>query len=410
MLDKHLKYKNKYLKYKNKYLNLLSQIGGKVKVLEIDANQKIINSSLAFIIYLKEDDWNVNTALQRHNDDTILDLSKAEISDFSKITRFLFWNTTLTTLLLEAVIPKIEFIDVDYLNKVLTKNKTLTHLDINDNNIRSNGAIEIEKILSNNTTLKIFKIGKNHIHHTRGAEAIARGLGINRTLETLVIRENNIGPEGATAIAEALGRNIKLSTLDIYNIKLNAEGAIAIAYALQINRTLTTLEMSLNNIGAKGAKAIAKALLRNNKLITLGIGDNNIGTKGAKAIAKALITIPKSSETISESSETIPESSETIPESSEKTQKASKKTQKPSKKTQKPSKKIWKPSKTILQRLLLYNNDISDIGIIAIINALKRNNTINYVNITNNNITDEKAFTTTESDLLKLNSNITIEW
>jgi hypothetical protein len=74
------------------------------------------------------------------------------------------------------------------------------------------------------------------------------------------------------------------------------------------------------------------------------------------------------------------------------------------------SKKIQKPSKTILQRLSLYNNDISDTGINAIIDALKKNSTINYVDITNNKITNKEALKSKEIDLLKLKPNIILEW
>ena len=72
------------------------------------------------------------------------------------------------------------------------------------------------------------------------------------------------------------------------------------------------------------------------------------------------------------------------------------------------SKKIQKPSKIILLSLSLYNNGISDIGIIAIINALEKNKTINYVDIAGNTINDKEAFIIALQKLLK--RNITLKW
>jgi len=72
--------------------------------------------------------------------------------------------------------------------------------------------------------------------------------------------------------------------------------------------------------------------------------------------------------------------------------------------------KIQKPSKIILQSLSLNENDISDTGINAIIDALKKNLTINYVDITKNKIKNKEALKSKEIDLLKLKPNIILEW
>eukprot|EP00457_Paulinella_chromatophora_P000913 gb/GEZN01000915.1/.p1 GENE.gb/GEZN01000915.1/~~gb/GEZN01000915.1/.p1 ORF type:complete len:977 (+),score=142.12 gb/GEZN01000915.1/:59-2989(+) len=123
-----------------------------------------------------------------------------------------------------------------------------------------------------------------------GAQAVAKGLEVNRTIRELLISNNNIGKVGAAAIGKALEENkeSKLEVLDINNDYLFAEGVKHIAAALKVNQTILHVNLDENHIGNEGAAALAAALEVNQTIRYLIISNNNIGYEGAAAIGKAL--------------------------------------------------------------------------------------------------------------------------
>ena len=61
------------------------------------------------------------------------------------------------------------------------------------------------------------------------------------TLTHLNLHDNQIGTQGAQVLAEALKVNRTLTQLDLWNNQIRAQGAQALSKALQVNRTLTQL-------------------------------------------------------------------------------------------------------------------------------------------------------------------------
>ena len=110
----------------------------------------------------------------------------------------------------------------------------------------------------------------------------------NSTLKWLEIDVNQIGSEGTTALADALKQNSTLRRLSIFMNQIEAEGATALSDALKQNSTLKELYISSNQIGDKGARALADALKKNSTLTVLNISSNQIGDWGMKALADTL--------------------------------------------------------------------------------------------------------------------------
>ena len=167
----------------------------------------------------------------------------------------------------------------------LTNNTTLQNLDISCNSIGSKGTWNIVRVISN--SLRYFNISSNKI----GVNGVIylSFLIKERLLTTLIIENNDIEHKGARRLSEALKVNTSLTELDISHNNIGDEGTIALAEALGEggNTTLTKLDISYNKIG-KGASHLAKALKENKTLMSLNIETNSSGDEEIKAIAEAL--------------------------------------------------------------------------------------------------------------------------
>ena len=172
---------------------------------------------------------------------------------------------------------------------VLEANTTLTHLNLERNNIRTPGAESLATALKTNTTLTNLYLTFNIIG-SAGAESLATALKTNKTLRNLSLYDNNIGPAGAESLATALKTNTTLTILDLSVNNIGPAGAESLATALKTNTTLTNLYLCCNHIGSAGAESLAKALKTNTTPTYLDLSINRIGPAGAESLAKALKT------------------------------------------------------------------------------------------------------------------------
>ena len=93
-------------------------------------------------------------------------------------------------------------------------------LNLNGNDIGSDGAVALAGALKCCTSLKILYLGCNNID-SDGAEALADALKWCTSLEQLDIYDNDIGSNGAVTLADALktmGTNLKVLNLNGNNI------------------------------------------------------------------------------------------------------------------------------------------------------------------------------------------------
>ncbi|CAF0792850.1 unnamed protein product [Adineta steineri] len=99
-----------------------------------------------------------------------------------------------------------------------------------------------------------------------------------QTITSLSISNNQIGSEGAQHLAKILEKNTTLISIYISNEKIGAEGTIYLAKALEKNTTLTTLFIEEDNVGTQGAYHLAQALRKNTTLTHLSLEENKIAT------------------------------------------------------------------------------------------------------------------------------------
>ena len=170
-------------------------------------------------------------------------------------------------------------------NVSYNKLKFIKNLDLQGNNIGSEGAVALADGLKSCNNLQTLNLNSNNIG-AEGAIALADGLKSCNNLKTLVLADSNIGDEGAVALADGLKSCSNLQTLNLSDNDISAEGIVALVDALKSCNNLQELHLSANYIGAEGALALADGLKSNLKSLVLT--GNNIGDDGAVALADGL--------------------------------------------------------------------------------------------------------------------------
>ena len=100
----------------------------------------------------------------------------------------------------------------------------------------------------------------------------------NRSVQSLNLFKNDLGPDGAVALGIALEQGQSgLTSLNLSLNKIGTRGGEALAQALGTNSTLTTLNLANNELGADAASHLATALAHNTALRTLRLTQNDFG-------------------------------------------------------------------------------------------------------------------------------------
>ena len=196
---------------------------------------------------------------------------------------------------------------------VLGTNTTLTALNLADNELSKADFESLAAALGKNATLRSLNLTYNAPSHA-GVKSLAAALETNRSLKDLNLSWNNLDPASADSLAASLTRNTTLTKLDLSCnslgnspsllfktktalTKLDLTGnnlgpatAESIGAALTTNTTLTFLDLCANNLGPAGAASLGAALKTNLTLAKLNLSDNSLGSSGAESLAAALKT------------------------------------------------------------------------------------------------------------------------
>ncbi|KAK3265263.1 hypothetical protein CYMTET_26038 [Cymbomonas tetramitiformis] len=207
----------------------------------------------------------------------------------------------------------------------LRKNE-ITELDLSDKELRPEDAIILGAVSVSNKSLNTLDLSCNELcglSYDDGVELPIRALRKNEITE-LDLSDKELRPEDAIILGAVLVSNKSLNTLDLYWNGIGPEGAKALAAALtpneqgvfntslntlnlagdelcgvdyQFNKIMmrdikdgkvTELDLSGKGIGVPGARVLSKLLVFNTSLNTLDLRNNDIGPEGAKALAVAL--------------------------------------------------------------------------------------------------------------------------
>ncbi|XP_035198134.1 leucine-rich repeat-containing protein 45 isoform X3 [Oxyura jamaicensis] len=119
-----------------------------------------------------------------------------------------------------------------------------------------------------------------------GAEALGKLLRQNKSIRSLILEWNSLGvwEEGFSFFCQGLGANKFLQRLDLRNNQINHHGAGELAMALKRNASLQELDLRWNNIGLLGGRALLNCLHSNKTLKRLELAGNNVPSDILKAV------------------------------------------------------------------------------------------------------------------------------
>ena len=193
--------------------------------------------------------------------------------------------------------------EVNYLAKMLSENSNVRKFDLTDNGITNEGVNILAKSLCKNTTLESLTLFKNDLAFKNESPSkftgVSEMLATNDKLEKLWLGDNPLGSAGVTWIAEALESNERVKHLGLRSTGCDDEGAAALAKMLGINKTLEFLYLCnvdymspacRNNIGDEGAIALADVLKEHNsslKMLHL-CRNTNITDKGLRKLTETV--------------------------------------------------------------------------------------------------------------------------
>ena len=179
----------------------------------------------------------------------------------------------------------------------LARNKTVKVLNVSKNNIYSGGAVSIFTALEHNSSLEELDLSRNE-HLTKGdAKAVGRTLNkiltVNKAIQTLKLQQCGICDQIGKQIGVGLTRNKSLRVLNISHGSIHSGGAVSIFKSLQQNSSLEELDLSWNwyltkDDGEAVGCAIERMLTVNKAIQTLKLQQCGICDKICKKIEVGL--------------------------------------------------------------------------------------------------------------------------
>lgn len=165
----------------------------------------------------------------------------------------------------------------------------LEELNLGDNGLDIDGVICVTSVLNwNNSSLRSLNLDCPD-YRSIGQECAvhyAKMLQVNRGLEKLSIRKNQLNCDAIYTIKQLALENNRLRVLDLSCNKIAFKGAEALHDLLTSKFcVLEALNLSSNRLGHYGAKAISQALAKNRTLIHLDMSRNGIDDNGLKMVA-----------------------------------------------------------------------------------------------------------------------------
>jgi len=156
--------------------------------------------------------------------------------------------------------------------------------------------------LSNNQLCGLTRDGKG-TYTAEGITAIADALRVNGGLTSIDVRQNKIAGDGAVQLAAAVLGNLKIemfngipikemradsfTMLDLNGKGVGVAGGMVVAGLIPVMGALTALKLSNNDLKDESVSAVCEAIQSNKetKLASLNMGKNRFGPVGAKSVA-----------------------------------------------------------------------------------------------------------------------------
>lgn len=246
----------------------------------------------------RETSQKVGQWLNRNSTLIDLDLSNNQISDegVESIVQGLINNTTL--ILLNLSNNEISTKGAQCVVQWLEKNFTITTLNLEYNQIDKailntiNVLLIRNRLMKNDPRLTMLDLYDSQIGNDE-EQWIAQGLEKNTNLTKLDLRKDKIdnqilGTINGFIFRNKLMKDPRLTELAAISSYINDNGAQSIGQGLTENIALTKLDLGYNQIGDEGVKFIVQNLSKNNTLIELNLGNNDISNTGAQFLIQWL--------------------------------------------------------------------------------------------------------------------------
>ena len=167
---------------------------------------------------------------------------------------------------------------------IITNNSNLEELCLSDNDLKSSASI-ILQALKNNSQLKKLNLNSNSMSG-KVAEDLANVIRSNSGLEQLYLSDNNL-KSSAIVILQALKDNSQLKFLNLNSNNMTGKVAEDLANVIRNNSGLKQLCLSDNNLKSS-AIVILQALKDNSQLKILNLNNNNMSEKVAEDLANVI--------------------------------------------------------------------------------------------------------------------------
>lgn len=188
------------------------------------------------------------------------------------------------------------------------------------------------------TLLKIVdKVADVHMALTHFKEPLQHRKGLCLTFNNIAMSDNDL-----EVVCDILETNDTCKALCFRQNLISAQGAIRLAKALKKNKSITSLELDYNKIKDEGLIALAEAVYYHRNLEVLSLAGNQIGDAGCSALMTAMMDSQK---------------------------------------------KTGEPHR--MKHLQLSNNLIGDPGAKALARMIRKNETVEMLSLSCNNLTDK---------------------
>ncbi|XP_077327860.1 NACHT, LRR and PYD domains-containing protein 3-like [Lithobates pipiens] len=151
--------------------------------------------------------------------------------------------------------------DCDDLRSILINNRSLTTLDLSENNLEDSGIkLLCEGLRHPGCTLQTLGLERCDVTSS-GCDDLRSILINNRSLTTLELSENNLEDSGIKLLCEGLrDPGCTLQSLELIGCDVTSSGCDDLRSILINNRSLTTLELLWNNLEDSGIKLLCEGL------------------------------------------------------------------------------------------------------------------------------------------------------
>jgi Ran GTPase-activating protein (RanGAP) involved in mRNA processing and transport len=199
-------------------------------------------------------------------------------------------NTTILKMSISDV--PLSHDNAQQLKGMLRRNTVLQDLYLGGNALGSTAFVEIASVLHRNTSIQGLDVTNNGLDDLVAAKAIRELLRRNKTITRFCMEENAFGSNVAAVkcIADGVRANTTLQELNLPSCELDDQGLSILAVSLgQQKRSLENLNLAANQITCSGLRALVNnATVALSAVTHLNLSSNYLLDEGASFLAEAL--------------------------------------------------------------------------------------------------------------------------